>query len=148
MSDGITHARYATVAATGITVAAAVAAVAVHPACTGLALGAWAGLLVTPDRDHPMVTIEEIRIRRFNPVLAFITEVYWWPYTYMRPHRGKSHDFPIGAVERFVYFMWFPIAWSFYYSVAGILPLVAFWLMAIVGYAAQDAVHLWKDGLM
>lgn len=146
MSDGITHARYATRAATVITVGAIVAAAAVHPVMLGVAVGAWAANFCDPDLDHHVHTESEARVYRYNRTLGILWSLYWWPYQKLMPHRGRSHNIPAGTFDRFVLLFWLPVLLSWW-----AVPswwLAPWWLLVLCGQCCVDAVHLWLDGLL
>lgn len=146
MSDGITHARHAKRAATVITVAATVTAVAVHPVAAGLAVGAWCAVYCDPDLDHHVHTESEAAIFRYNRTLGRLWSLYWWPYERLTPHRGRSHTIPAGTFDRFLLLFWWLLLLS-----AWVVPtwwLVPWWLLVLCGQCCVDAVHLWLDGLL
>lgn len=146
MSDGITHARYATGAALIVTGVAATAAVTVHPAMSGLIVGAWAAVVATPDLDHHVHTFDRQRIWRFNRALGTLWAWYWYPYERLTPHRGRSHNLLAGTFDRYMLLFWLPIALSLWLALSW--WLVAWWCMVYCGQVAVDAVHLWLDELI
>lgn len=146
MSDGITHARHATRAATVITIAATVTAVAVHPVALGLAVGAWAAVLAGPDMDLHVNTEDRQRVWRYNKALGTLWGWYWKPYDWMNGHRGRSHTIPAGTFDRFVLLFWLPVLLSVW-----AVPtwwLAPWWALVFVGQCCVDAVHLRLDGLI
>lgn len=146
MANGKAHAIANRKAAGGVAVVSIVGAALVHPVTLGLAFGAWFGCQVTPDRDHHVVTFEERQAIARNGCLGRLMMLYWWPYQKLRPHRGISHTWPAGSVERFLYGLWPLLFVSF--VLAGLHPwLVVFWLFVFLGQSVIDIVHLRMDGM-
>ncbi len=148
MADGKTHAHYAGIAATAVTVGAGVLAVAVHPVFLAAPVGAWAGYIAGPDLDHHVHTEDEQRIWRYNRLLGRLWSLYWTPYEWANPHRGRSHTIPDGTMDRFLLLLW-PLLMLSLLAVptAGAWVAVA-WGVAFVAQMMVDAVHLWLDGLL
>lgn len=143
MPSGEVHARFSEPIASVATVAGVALTLGVHPACTGLVVGAWLGHFLTPDIDHHAITIEERRMYRIHPIVGVLWQLYWWPYQRLRPHRGKSHMIPLGTVERFAYLLWLPVAVSLF-----LVPeqaIVMFWVLVFGGQLVQDSVHVALD---
>ena len=148
MADGKTHAAYASKAAIAITLASGVAAVAVHPVFMAAPVGAWVGVVCTPDLDHHVRTEDERNVARINPVIGWLWSLYWWPYEWLNPHRGRSHTIPQGTLDRFLLVFWPIILLSLpAVPVAGPWVVVA-WALVFVAQMAVDAVHLWLDNMI
>jgi len=145
MADGITHARYATRAATIITAGAIITAT-VQPIALGVAVGAWAATLAGPDMDMHVNTEDRARVWRYNKALGVLWSLYWRPYDWMNGHRGRSHNIPAGTLDRFVLLFWLPVLLSCYLWLSW--WLLAFWAFVFVGQCCVDAVHLWLDELI
>lgn len=124
---------------------AAALAVAVHPACAGLAVGALVGKLVTPDLDLPGITYCERRIMRWNRLAGWLWRAYWMPYAWRNGHRGRSHRWPLGTLDRNLYLLWLPMATT---VVLFGWPAVLFWLAVFAGQSAQDICHIAMDGML
>ena len=147
MSNGPTHAAYANRAAAVIVTTSAVAAIAYHPVMLGIAAGGLAGLFVDPDLDHHKHTQSEQRVWHYNHLLGFLWSLYWAPYDWTHPHRGKSHTWPKGTLERLLYALWLPMALSLWYS-TGVLLWACWWALVFVGLSLQDGLHLWLDEVL
>ena len=148
MADGKTHAAYAGKAAIVITLASGVAAVAVHPVFMVAPVGAWAAVVCTPDLDHHAWTADEQAVYRVNPLFGWLWSLYWKPYEWMNPHRGKSHTIPDGTLVRFLLLFW-PLMLLSLPAVPALGPwVVVGWALVFVAQMAVDAVHLWLDGLV
>jgi uncharacterized metal-binding protein len=148
MASGIEHAAASETVAKALTVTGGVLAFAAHPVAVGLALGAWAAVICTPDLDHHMVTYCERRIRRANWLMGVLWSAYWWPYMQVVPHRGSSHTWPQGTAVRVAYLLWAPLLVSTV-GLVGLYPveLAGWWLAVFVGWSLVDMRHLWMDGL-
>lgn len=143
MPSGRTHAFVAVPIAVTLTGVAVGASLLVSPVCVGVGLGAWAGLLVTPDIDHHYVTHEEQRIaRHMGCVVGWLWRMYWWPYESLNAHRGASHTWPRGTLERFVYLCWPLLIASLWLQVAEVW---LFWLCVVAGWSVQDIAHIALD---
>lgn len=111
----------------------------------GLIIGSWVGLILTPDIDHHMTTIEEIRMKRINLIWGAVWQLYWTPYQILIPHRSIwSHD-PVlpGTIIRFIYLLWYPLIWT--YSNINLDLFVIFWLSVFTGQCIQDIRHAQLD---
>lgn len=143
MANGDVHARYAQRTATVLTFVG-VAAVVYHPLMLGIVAGGWLGKICDPDLDiEDKHTQSEQRVWRYNRALGVLWSAYWYPYGVTRGHRGVSHTWPRGTLERFVYALWLPLALTFWQFD----PLLCgcWWLLVFCGLSVQDAVHLWLD---
>lgn len=69
----------------------------------GAALGAFTGLLVTPDIDLNTTTREEYRLYKLFWPLGFVWQNLWAPYGLAFSHRGWSHTPVIGTLTRVAY---------------------------------------------
>lgn len=123
-----------------------------HPLFTGGVVGSWLGFLATPDLDHHYITECEKRIERFNPLLGKLWRIYWWPYMKIISHRSYySHSWPVGTLIRFVYLLWFPLAYSAYYLAqvepAYLVYWFVFWFNVFLSWSIQDIRHYKTDGL-
>ncbi len=149
MPSGKVHAAQSYKLAFVLSVAGVGASVLVNPVLVGLALGGWIGVLVTPDIDHHYITHEEHRISRWNRLAGFLWHLYWWPYEKLRPHRGRSHTWPAGTVERMVYLCWPALLVSAFHLGGpdgfGVW-VVLFWILVFIGWSAQDCLHISMDG--
>lgn len=146
MPNGDVHARIANRTAVVVVSASAIAAHAVHPLFVGIGIGGVIGLFVEPDLDHHWRTQSEQRVRRISPVIGALWSAYWSPYDWTHPHRGRSHTWPIGTVERFIYILWPLILASLYEFLNNWLFVLAFWLLVFVGMTVQDCLHIYMDG--
>lgn len=148
MANGIIHRSYANGAAIIIGATATAAAIAIHPALLGVAVGGMVGKVCDPDLDlEQNHTQSEQRIWKHSRALGFLWSLYWWPYAKLRPHRGISHTWPTGTLERFAYALWPIIVLSWVYAPDGIL-WACWWALVFVGLSIQDCVHLWLDGVL
>lgn len=115
----------------------------------GQIFGSWVGLICTPDIDHHMTTVEEIRMKRINPILGALWQLYWTPYQIAIPHaygrRSKWSHAPVfpGTFIRFVYLLWLPLMWT--YSQVDLQLYILFWASAFIGQSIQDIRHAQLD---
>lgn len=148
MADGITHREAASKAAVVITLASSVAAVAVHPVFMAAPVGAWAAVVADPDLDHHAWTVSEQSVWRINPIFGWLWSLYWKPYEWLNPHRGRSHSIPDGTLVRFFLLFW-PLMLLSLSAVPALGPwVVVAWALVFVAQMAVDAVHLRLDGLV
>lgn len=148
MPSGAVHAAVARPVAVGLALAGLGVAI-LHPPALGLAFGGAVALLVDPDLDLPGITRTERKVIRYNRWLGLAWVLYWSLYARMRPHRGVSHTWPIGTLERFALALWpFSVA-----SVALVVlsagdwlwPVVLWWGYVFVGLSVQDLIHIAMD---
>lgn len=131
-----------------VTIGAGIVAVAVHPVAVGAIVGAWGAWLAGPDLDHHMHTEDEARVFRFNRLLGRLWSLYWLPYQWLIPHRGRSHTLPNGTVDRYLLLFWPLILASLWLIPRWGVWVVVFWAIVLVGQMIVDAVHLRLDGLI
>lgn len=144
MPNGAIHAQAANRAAAVIAVASVASAAFVHPITIGIAVGGLVGCIVDPDLDMHQHTQSEQRVWRYNRLLGFLWSLYWTPYDWTHPHRGKSHTWPVGTLERLLYALWLPMLASLWY--ANFALWLCWWALFFVGLSVQDCIHLWMDG--
>lgn len=147
MPSGRIHAMVGIPVALTLTATGVGASLMLHPVLAGVTVGAWLGVIVTPDIDHHYITVEEQRIARWNKIAGLLWWLYWWPYERTHPHRGKSHSWPAGTVGRMVYLCWPLLVASMAIAEgdAGVW-LLLFWVLVFVGWSVQDCIHLAMDG--
>lgn len=149
MADGKTHAHYAGMAASVLTIGATALAIGTdQPVVIAVAVGGWGAYLAGPDMDHEAHTEDEARIWRINPLLGRLWTLYWRPYEKMIPHRGRSHTLPDGTVDRFFLLFWPFLMFSVTLVSMYGAWLVAWWSLVLMGQILVDCVHLWLDGLL
>ncbi len=143
MASGRIHARVAGMIAVGATLATPlIAAQYGTDIGLGVAGGAWAGYLVTPDIDIPHRTHEEWRIIRRLPIIGRLWTAWWAAYGQLFTHRGISHAPIIGTVTRIAYALW-PLALL---PTATLYPFRYMAAAAFTAWCVQDIVHLIADG--
>lgn len=146
MADGKTHAVESRKTANRVSWIGGLAAL-ISPLSIGFVIGVWLGHIVSPDLDHHFTTYDEWRIRRYNRLAGLLWSIYWWPYQKTHSHRGRSHRWPIGTIERMIYLLWLPIGASLYQWPGQALPLFIFWLAVFTGWSIADDTHLRLDNL-
>ena len=163
MASGRTHARVAkivfvtsTISAVGITYAAGVKLDSYALATlTGLSLGFYAGIYITPDLDVDNGNISYATMRKKGGWLGGkLWAFFWRSYARRQPHRGVSHTFIRGTASRWSYIFWRG-AWPFILGLCAylwfadalhILPIVAtFFLAAFIAMSLQDLGHIVFD---
>lgn len=145
MSEGFVHAQIANKTAL-IICSVSIPVAIISPIFAGVAVGSLIALFVEPDLDHQWRTQSEQRVRRFNPLIGLLWSAYWTPYDWAHPHRGRSHTWPIGTLERFVYALWLPLLASILWG--DWIAWFCWWLLVFVGLSLQDCLHLYMDGVL
>lgn len=99
----------------------------------GVAAGAFAGLLLSPDLDVDGGNISDYFIRDVHSVLEFIWDVWWYVYRRVVGHRSFFSHFPVvGTVIRVLYF--FPA----FFAIKAYPPL-------FLGLLVADVIHFLMD---
>lgn len=152
MSDGRTHAKANTIVL-GVTVLCAFPALP-FPLALGATVGAFAGLILTPDIDLcGVITHEERRMLRWFGPLGGMWVAFWYSYARTHSHRGSSHAPFVGTWGRWAYVgkrLWplMAIALYFYggFVLAHLFVCFSVLFFTFVFNCAQDVVHLILDG--
>ena len=144
MSSGVTHARWGAMYATVMTAGAYSGRI-----WPEAAIGAWAGLIITPDIDHSATTVEEKRWYKIARPLGVAWQAFWCPYSTAMKHGGVSHWPVIGTLTRVAYLA---LAASVVCALAGLPPLVwVRWVEPVTfsrffaGWAGSDVLHAVLD---
>lgn len=149
MSDGITH-RNIALAVEGVVLVAPL----IMPTdfAIGAVIGGCIGVLITPDIDHEMRTVEESRWYHLGPVVGKAWQVLWSPYPILFRHRGWSHTPVIGTLSRLIV-LWFQLlAYSLAIGFVTGIDMLGWWrgifyvrpdiLIGVFGaWCLQDIVH-------
>jgi len=156
MPSGITHARATIMLATGLAVGAIVT-----KSPLGYAVGALAGLLITPDLDIDDGNISDYFIRRRAGRLAQkLWRGFWWIYATSINHRSAlSHAPFIGTFARLSYiWCWCAAIILLIYLVNSNLNLRYFLIESgkiillnsslFIGLSAADLLHSLMDWLI
>lgn len=102
-----------------------------------VSIGLLLGTIITPDYDFDKIYIKKI-IKKI-PVLGFLWNLYWYPYSKLFKHRGLSHNVLLGTLTRFLYLS---------------LPILLFclfnnisftYIYILLGWYIQDFVHYILD---
>ncbi len=107
---------------------------------TAVAIGAFAGWIITPDLDVQGRTYEEKRFYNWHPLIGFLWQAYWYVYAKFMKHRGVSHWPFVGTLTRWGY-MFIPLVMM---AVGlNLMPSLNWeWVgMTFLVWAAQDIVH-------
>jgi uncharacterized metal-binding protein len=148
MPPGKVHAAVARPVAAGLTLAG-LGFMLIHPPAIALSVGAWVGKYANPDQDHHQITYTERRVIRRNRLLGWLWVLYWTPYQRSRPHRGISHSWPAGTVERFLLVFWPALLASAALVLMvddGLLvPVLWGWGYVFIGQSIQDLIHIAMD---
>lgn len=103
-------------------------------------IGLLLGTIITPDYDFDKIYIKKI-IKKI-PVLGFLWNLYWYPYSKLFKHRGLSHNVLLGTLTRVLYLN---------------LPILLFclfnniyiynntYIYILLGWYIQDFVHYILD---
>ena len=118
--------------------------------CVGYPLGLRVVRYVDMDLDKQQRTEAE------NNMIAFVRRRHWsyrwllypllwlwlwWSYQYAKrnKHRGRSHQFLVGTVDRFIHFLGLPALLTFF--------LAPVWAGVFAGMVVQDESHRRLDGM-
>lgn len=160
-SDGYFH-ELAALVTFGITTAVAIvcALIGHYVVSLGLIFGSIDGLFIDPDLDQRTATRAENRMYRISKVLGMLFHMYFVPYSLL-PHRnilthgsyglfGWIAMVLIATPLRILYSFWWVFLLGALAEPVGqwllwIPPL--FWGGMYIGWAVQDVVHWWKDGM-
>lgn len=102
-----------------------------------VSIGLLLGTIITPDYDFDKIYIKKI-IKKI-PVLGFLWNLYWYPYSKLFKHRGLSHNVLLGTLTRFLYLS---------------LPILLFclfnnisftYIYILLGWYIQDFIHYILD---
>ena len=133
--------KYIVVSATGL-------GIYLHnPAVFGMIAGAVIAHWLTPDYDLNTIQYTQRMLIRKCWIMGWAWRVYWYPYSILCAHRGRSHTWPLGTLIRLAYLL-LPLAILVYcYSInlAGLASWVGF---IFVGQSLQDWSHLRLDHIM
>jgi uncharacterized metal-binding protein len=147
MPNGATHAAVARSVTAGCTLIGLGVAI-IHPPAVVLGIGAWVSEVAGPDLDHHKITVQERAILRRNKLLGVLFIFYWSFYQRVRPHRGVSHTWPAGPLERFVLALWpfLLLSVGIVVVVPDVWSTVALaWLWVFLGQSVNDGVHIIMD---
>ena len=112
----------------------------VHIDTIQVSIGLILGTIITPDYDFDKTYIKKI-IKKI-PVIGFLWNLYWYPYSKLFKHRGLSHNLLLGTITRVLYLS---------------LPILLFCLFTntyiynntymyiLLGWYIQDFVHYILD---
>lgn len=141
MPPGYVHKHAHTLGVCVVLPFAAVMAFAEPVLGTSIAAGYLLGRVVEPDLDQISITSSEgIMLRRFG-CLGALWVMYWFPYSWVMPHRSVASHFPgISTAVRMLYLFW-PILMLLAYtqSFDEVAALVTFGVF--VGLSLSDAIH-------
>lgn len=147
MPDGLTHSRVTIAASIALPVILAYnhADLSVIVSATA---GCLSGLIISPDLDVDSGFYGLYIIRRATGgTLAFVWQVFWWPYSRIVPHRSFwSHSYIFGTLIRLCYLL-LPIL-AIMWLVKIPLPSPTwemFWFVA--GLSISDGLHITMDKL-
>ena len=161
MSSGVVHARVAKVMLVPLGLYAVASTVSGDvEGGLGVAMGAVAGLLMTPDLDLNNQSHERMRWFKINPLLGHAFYLFWYQDGKMMRHRGVSHIFVIGTLTKvlyimtpillaqFIYLTWYDLQLNNLSELYALLiPLkypVFFWSF-VAAWSVQDLMHIIFD---
>ena len=157
MSDGKTHMRYSRGFSLLLTISLILLIFRLNlqpyfiPFFVALLLGSIIAWYLNPDADLIQITVGESSLRRISRPLAKLINSCFASYAIWHQHRGISHVFVIGSLERMLWLftnLFTAVGVSgilavlFYISIEYAIMIV---LGIILGWVLQDGVHLVLD---
>jgi len=108
------------------------------------ALGALAGIILSPDLDVDHRTESERLFYRVGWLPGILFYGYWLPYALLIPHRHPVSHWPIvGTIGRLLYLL--PL-WGAAWTFTGFPPWVYTWAF-VGGLMGSDTLHWLRDNL-
>lgn len=108
-----------------------------------MAIGCFAGILLSPDLDVDNGNISNYLLKRIASPIEMLWRIYWYPYRVKLKHRSFWSHFPVfSTLLRVVYFFFIPILLSIYYSY---FDLYYFFLWFVFGLILADFLHYLMD---
>lgn len=143
MASGKSHCYDSLMIAVGVAGGSAIlAAQGSHTNYILMAIGALAGVLLSPDLDQDGLTISETKVLRFFWILGVLWFLYWLIYAKLIPHRHWLSHMPIiGTAGRLLFLA--PLWWLLFGRLG--LEFRPELLWCVYGLVLSDVVHWIRD---